>query len=170
MKYFLFLICVCFLACKDKGLPDEINDVYQHREDVLHAFKNISIFKEGGKRILFIYTYDKGNKNEYVFDLIGKKYIFYRESILFSPDTIGLKIRSNNEGPISEYGMLLLKQMENLGLRAVTREFYDKGIDLQFHTNAGKILIYVSDMKKIEQSQWKDYLNQLVKIDDNWYY
>ena len=55
-------------------------------------------------------------------------------------------------------------------LDGYSSDFSDNGIKLKFYLKNGGALLYIPDMKRIKESNYKMYIKKSVFLEKNWYY
>lgn len=171
MRVLLFLITLCVIGCTN--YENELRQVYNDRQGILQMFRKISVFRDSKTQTAFLYTYDGNRKNEYIFDLKEGGYVFFRDSILFEPDTI-LNI-NRHQNPSYEYKLthkleFYLHKMDSLNIKEITSEFASQGITLKVYMKSKAILVYIDNPNSITNPEWTNYLKSMNKFDDHWYY
>jgi hypothetical protein len=169
----IFLISLSFIGCTSS--PDEIKKVYNDREEILSIFNNVSVFTKRLGGNIFLYTYNGGKQNQYVFTTNQNRYFLFRDSILFNPDVV-LRINKDQKDSINykkqlgEKVRFYIKKMDSLNISDISSEFFSHGIDFKIHMKTTGVLVYVPDIKKVDNPQWVNYIKSMRKFDENWYY
>lgn len=163
------LVGCLFFFCGCSSRNQQIQLIYNERHEVLKIFNNISIFKAGRSKSIYLYSYDlNGNRNEYFFEYDSILHLF-RNEIRFRPD-LNLDIQvGENDKLIRRLKYYLLK-MNSLNIREISSDFKPLGISIKIYGKDGFVMIYSESPAKITNPQWLDYLNKLKKIDDHWFY
>jgi hypothetical protein len=172
MRFLSIILLSVLTSCINDS--SDIRTVYTKRADIIRWFNDISIFRNRDQSI-FLYTHQYDLKNEYIFLRFGDSYTLQRENILYSPDKIlgtnehSVESSRREQKLISELH-LRIKKLDSLKIRSVSREFDKQGIDLKIYMESGEILVYVSDVKRVINSEWLGYLKRMTLIGPNWYY
>jgi hypothetical protein len=127
--------------------------VYEDRKKILSVFEHVSVFRTGTLNNIFLYTYKDSLKNEYVFERRHERMFFFRDSLKFSPDVV-LNTDKDKYSNGSLYGL----------------ELIDKLQDLKIYMKSGYIVLYVSDLNRVTNKEWGNYVKSMKKLDANWYY
>lgn len=173
MKLLLCLILLSVIGCTSPA--DKMKKVYNDREEILSIFNNVSVFRKRLGGDIFLFTYNNGKQNQYVFTTNQGQYFLFRDSILFNPDVV-LMINKEQQDSISykkqltEKVSFYIKKMDSLNISDVSSEFFNQGINLKIYMKSKSVLLYVSDLKNITNPQWLNYLKSMKKVDDHWYY
>lgn len=173
MKLFLCLILLSVIGCTSPA--HGIKKVYNDREEILSIFNNVSVFRDIRTGYIFLYTYNNDKQNHYVFTTKQNQIFFFRDSIIFNPDVV-LRINKEQEDSIiykkqlTEKVEVYIKEMDGLNISEISSEFFNQGINLKIYMKSKGVLVYVSDIKKITNLEWVNYLKPMKKIDEHWYY
>lgn len=172
MKLLLLLAALSCIGCK--SYVNEMKQVYDDRQRVIQMFSNVSVFRDQRTSYTFLYTYNNGKQNQYVFSHTQNGYSFLRDSTLFSPDKI-LDIASEYDSSaykrqLEDKIAFYLQKMDSLNISDVSSEFIPQGITLKIYMKSKAILIYVADPKIVNNPEWINYLKSMKKFDDHWYY
>lgn len=142
------------------------------------VFANKSVFKRGNGIILEI---DKGKlRNSFFFKKKKTDAQIFLEltndSLEFRPildidffKSSGLD-ESNVKKAVEAYASHLLAQMDSLEITDFRSDFSPQGIDLEFYFKDKSRLVYVSNLERIINPEWRRFINQAHKIDQNWYH
>jgi hypothetical protein len=120
-------------------------------------------------------TYSDKKKNIYNFEIMSDSVNLLSDVIEFKPDS-EINCQQKEMDSVSYDDCLitqisvLLKFMDSYQIRDASAEFSQFGIDLKLYLYSGKEIVYVSNPHKVIKSEWKNYLQELTKIDENWYY
>jgi hypothetical protein len=153
---------------------DEIQKVYNHRNEIVNLFTSKSVMRSRGQNIILFYTHNGSKTNKYFFEINNKQYEFTNDSIEYSPDILQL----NNERGSEQYKQelkshikILVEKMDGLDIRDIKGDLSDVGIDLKIYMKDLKgVVLYISNVNKVTTPFWKKYISSMKKLDDNWYY
>jgi hypothetical protein len=147
----LLSLCLMFLSitgCTSSG--NEIKKVYTDKEEILSIFNNVSVFRKRLRGHIFLYTYNGGKQNQYVFTTNQNRYFLLRDSISFTPDVV-LTIDRDQENSINykkqlgEKASFYIKKMDSLNIGDISSEFFSYGIDFKIYMKTKGVLIHVPD-------------------------
>jgi hypothetical protein len=150
-----------------------MKQVYEDRKEILQMFNNVSVFRDERTQTAFLYTYNNGKKNEYFFDLKDNHCSFFRDSVLFNPDSVLLIDKERNPSyrkQIAVKAEFYLKKMDSLGIKEISSEFIPQGITLKIYMKSKAVLVYVANPNAVKNQEWINYLGSMKKFDDHWYY
>jgi len=176
MKFFgltFLLICV-ISSCKDPAAT-EIRNIYDNRQNIAAIFSQKSVFRKNTGNNVFLYTYKSGMRNEYVFTLNAGDAMFFREKVLFNPDSVlGLIKNEKDKGAyqkqLADALKFYLSKMDVFNISDVSSEFYKQGIDLKIYMKNKSVILYISNRNNVNNVQWDNYIATMNKLDQNWYY
>jgi hypothetical protein len=186
MKTFLrsmFFLLAAFWcqACFDK--PDKdcaALKAYKKNNQLVRTFANKSVFRRGD--MIMFDVYKNQRKNNFVF-LMEKTEKNDCSSVEFIQDSLEFKPLLDTDFVISDelddskvknlieiYASGLIAKMNSFDMREFTSEFSVFGIDLEFYFKDSSRLIYVSNLERIINPEWRRFINEANKIDQNWYH
>jgi|GEM_PF-5465231 len=170
-RWLVFIICIAaLLSCNNK---EPVKKIYKEKDTIVTTFMNKSIIKSRGENYIFFKTHQKEKTNQYIFNVEGDRFIFSRDSIQYTPDILNLQGKVGDisyKADLENHLNSLVKEMERLGIRDVSSESASAGLDLKFFLKKKGVIIFVSNPEKVSGPRFKDYINSMQKLDDNWYY
>lgn len=170
----------CFACSVDKTQKNcaAIEAYHAKKNQIVTIFSNKSIFKRGDMIILDVYKNQHISSFYFLQQNKGKTFILelMTDSLQFGTANDFDFIESNElkkngiKKSIELYTSHLLAQMDSLAIKELTSEFSHLGIDLQLFCKDESMLIYISSLERITNSQWRTFIFSAKKIDQNWYY
>ena len=176
LKFFIYyslVILISSCAAQDR----DAKSVYENKESFLRDFKNTSVIRSRGKNIIELSYRSDG--------LINKFYFEKQENNIFklTKDTIQFDLKDaiatrsiNREDTIAYNSQMTamlnryINKMDSLNIRDISTQFYLQGIDSKIYFNSSNNLLYVSDLKRVKNKEWTNFLRKCEKFDRNWYY
>lgn len=172
MRLFLFAI---ILACGCRSNHNnQIEELYGNKKELLETFSGKSIFRSRGQNLILLYTHNNGKTNKYAFEITDSAFLPLKDSISYIPEMIFTSkgnISVSNKTELIPIVKSFLNKMDEYGIRDISGELADIGIELQFFLKESKgSLIYISSQEKLNTKFWQNYIHSLRKLDNNWYY
>jgi len=171
VKYLLLYLILFFCSCSPK--TDEVQMIYNDRSEIINLFASKSVMRSRGKNIILFYTHNKSKTNKYFFEINNSQLQFTNDSIEYAPDLLQLKNERGNElykqELISKVKMFLDK-MDEFNIRDISSDMAGVGISLKIYMKSKGVILYVPNSQSVPGPRFKDYINSMQKLDENWYY
>lgn len=160
------MISLSLISCKR-----DIKNIYSNRIEILQDFENITIYRRG-KGISIIFHKDS-LVNDYLFE--ENSSLFSKDTLAFINDSLQFDLKGLNKSylikknGVKDYLQYYLRKMSKYKIRSINSNFNKFGITIEFDLIDCQV-IYISDVKLITNSQWKEFIDTSHKIDDYWYW
>lgn len=178
-KIFFFIMGVFCLSCVLNRSCLALKISNKERNEIIKKFCNRTIYRRGKTITLMVYKnklknsfyfqHRKKNGQKFILELISDS-LEFKPALSFEPVNSNEFDESNVKNLIEAYAHDLVSKMDFFEIKDFTSEFISFGIDLELYFKDNSRLIYVSNLEKISNSQWKSYINDGKKIDEHWYY
>lgn len=122
---------------------------------------------------MIMYTHKGDKTNSYHLQMANKQFRFNRDSIEFSPDLLHIKSKRGTElyqHEVIENARLLMNRMDSLGIHEFYSDWGGPDIKLKINLLPRGVLLYVPKPKNVEEPIFREYINSMQKLDENWYY
>jgi hypothetical protein len=143
------------IRCQQKKLYDN-SRLFQKKDELVSIFKGITLYRRGE-----LWFFERKNSKIadmlIVFAVEGGN-IYFRKIFLKS-DTNALKQEIAK----------MMEVMKTKGIVSVSSKEDNLGITLQFYLPNDQKLLYIEDLTKIKNQEWKNYLGKASKVDSNWF-
>ena len=83
---------------------------------------------------------------------------------------LNISENDNFEQFLLEKAFFLFNRMESYNIREVIHDYRGIGIDTQFYLTWEDRVLYIPNIKFVENKEWINLINNSKKLDDNWYY
>lgn len=172
MKKFICLVTVqfCFLlliACNNIGSYPE--KVLKKKELFEKQFQNLSLIRSRGRKTIIFNVYNVKGKNEFYLDVLNdRNYQLTANSKKYNNDL--LKNNSEYEKHLISTVKNKIELMDLYDIRDISHEFGSQGIDMVIYFNSLESLFFIRDRKAVKNKEWIKEIEQLKKIDENWFY
>lgn len=155
LKFILSILII--LCCNSNNEVIYFNKLKKNNIFVSFKNKTIVIGGERNKSIIFYKTFKDGNVNEYVFNITNTSLKLIRDSIQFKED---VDINNLNEK---------ILKMKKFNITSILYDLKSEGIDFEIYLKDGTKRIYIENIKNVRTLFWKNYINNSIRINDNWY-
>lgn len=171
MKYLLFYITLSAYSCSPN--TDGIQKVYNDRNTLINLFTSKSVMRSRGQNVILFYTHKGDKTNKYHYEIDNNQYRFTNDSIEYVPDLLQLKDERGStlyKQELISQVKILLNKMDELNIRDVSSDMAGAGIDLKIYMKSKGVILYVPNPQEVPSPRFKDYINSMEKLDNNWYY
>jgi hypothetical protein len=172
-----FLCQACFFD-KSHDTCEALKAYHAKKNKMLTVFANKSVFKRGNG---VIFEVDKGQLRNSFY--LRKRKTDTQPFLELTNDSLEFRpvldidffkssgLDENNVKKAAEvYASHLLAHMDSLDITDFRSDFSCFGIDLEFYFKDKSKLIYVSNLERIINPEWRRFINKANKIDQNWYH
>lgn len=172
-----FVCQACFFD-KSHDNCEALKAYHASKNQMLTIFANKSLFKRGNGIILEV---NKGRLRNSFF--LRKKLTDERIFLELTNDSLEFRpvldvdfFKSNRldeddiEKAVVMYASHLLAHMDSLNITDFRSDFSHLGIDLEFYFKDKSRLIYISNLDRVINPEWRRFINKANKIDQNWYH
>ncbi|RFS20981.1 hypothetical protein DVR12_16655 [Chitinophaga silvatica] len=173
MKYLMLLFFVFTFSCSSSKI-DVINRINNDSDAIVNLFLHKSIIRSRGQNMVLFCTHRNDKSNRYYFEINDNNFHFTNDSIEYMPDILGIrKVRGTElyKQELVSHVKALLSKMDQLDIRDVLGDLSSQGIDLKIYMKQfPMVLLYVSDIQKVNMAYWQKYINSMQKLNAKWYY
>jgi hypothetical protein len=150
-----------------------VQKVYNNRSEIIDLFISKSVVRSRGQNVISFCTYNGSKTNKYFFETDSNQYRFTNDSVEYVPDLLRLKSERGSElykKELEAHIKALLNKMDDLYIRDITSDWSGVGIDLKIYMKSNGVMLYVSELQKVDAPRFKEYVNSMKNFDKNWYY
>lgn len=159
------LFFVIVTSCQRTDIKNILND----KKSIVEKTEN-STMVQRSSMLIYKTKNDFGNINEYFFELKDSVVNLHRTSISYPSEFYDLKNEKLNQALLDSIVSDLYIYLNKYHLDGYSSDFSDNGIKLKFYLKNGGALLYIPDMKRIKESNYKLYIKKSEFLEKNWYY
>jgi len=171
MKNTILLVFISILLISCNNNTKEVKKIYSNRIEILQNFENLSVYRRGNG--ISVEFYKDSLLNGYLFE--ESNLLFSKDTLKFINDTIQFDLKQLNksylvkDGMVKNFSQYYLNKMAEYKIKSVYSGFKKFGITLELDLQNCMVL-YVSDVKSIKNSQWIEFVKTAHKLDNYWYW